>query len=180
MHSVLQTASLSKKDLSSYIKDAFQILAGSLFLTLSAQIALPLFPVPLTMQTFAVMLLGVTLGKVKGTLSVLTYLVESTLGLPVLSGMVVEPLAIVGLRGGYLMGFLLQAFLTGAFFEKFKKPSFSFTLTALMAISLLQLGMGTLWLASFIGLNQAVLVGFLPFISGAFIKCLLFFPASKK
>ncbi|HRD55187.1 MAG TPA: biotin transporter BioY [Parachlamydiaceae bacterium] len=177
MHSLSQAALVSKKDLFSYAKDALQVVAGSLFLSLCAQIAIPLFPVPLTMQTFAVMLLGATLGKVKGTLSVLAYIAESMLGFPVLAGMIVEPLAIFGLRGGYLFGFIAQAYLTGTFFEKYKTPSFSFTLFSLLLISLLQLGMGALWLASFIGLNQALLLGFYPFVPGTVLKCLAFFPA---
>lgn len=170
----------NEKPVFRYAKDALQVIGGSLFLAFSAQIAIPFLPVPLTMQTFAVMILALTLGKVKGTLSVVAYITESMMGLPVLSQATIAPLAIVGLRGGYLFGMIVQSYLVGSLFEKFSKLSYSTLLISLMLISTLQLSMGTLWLGSFIGWNQALMAGFYPFIIGETIKCISLLCIAKK
>lgn len=168
------TQTVSSKSVKSYTesaKDALQILGGSLFLALSAQIAIPFLPVPLTMQTFAVMMLALCLGKRKALLSVVAYIAESMFGLPVLSQMSQAPLAIIGLRGGYLFGFMIQAYLAGALFEKSRELKFSSIVMALFLISILQLSVGALWLGTFIGWNQALVAGFYPFIIGEAVKC---------
>lgn len=169
----LQSVTLnSTKSFASYAQDIFQVIAGSLFLSVAAQIAIPFIPVPLTMQTFAVMLLGLTLGPVKGALSVALYIAESMTGLPILANFKSNPTALVGLCGGYIFGWVVQAYLTGLLFEKSSKASFKTLLGALLFISALQLGMGTLWLASFIGLKEAIFAGFVPFIIGETLKCI--------
>jgi len=181
MQSYIQTiTSVSDKPILRYLKDAFQVIGGSLFLAFAAQIAIPLTPVELTMQTFAVMLLALTLGKVKGTLSVIAYIIESMMGFPVLSNASIAPLAIIGIKGGYLLGFVIQAYLCGSLFEKFSKLSYSILLVSLVLISSLQLSIGALWLGNFIGWNQALIVGFYPFIPGEIIKCIAVLGFAKK
>lgn len=96
-----------------------RIILGSCLIALCAQIRIPLpfTPVPITLQTLAVMLVGGALGSRNGALSVLLYLAESMLGLPVLSGFRIDPLALFSPVGGYLVGFVFQAYLTGWFVE---------------------------------------------------------------
>ncbi len=165
-------SSNSVKSYADLAKDFFLVLGGSLFLAIAAQIAIPFLPVPLTMQTFAVMMLSLALGKRKAVLSVAAYIAESMLGLPVLSQMSVAPLAIIGLRGGYIFGFMIQAYLAGALFEKSSELKFSSIAIALFLISVLQLSVGALWLGTFIGWNEALIAGFYPFIIGEAVKCL--------
>lgn len=163
-------------------KDLLQILGGALFLSLASQITIPLSPVPLTMQTFAVMVLALTLGRVKGTLAVVAYLVETMFGLPVLANAASSPFAIVGIRGGYLFGFIVQCYLAGVVFEKASSKAISYgtLLVSLLMISALQMFLGALWLSSFIGLGQALMAGFVPFIPGEFLKCVFVLGLFKK
>ena len=154
-------------------KDLLQILGGALFLSLASQVTIPLTPVPLTMQTFAVMILALTLGSVKGTLAVVAYLIETMFGLPVLANAASSPLAIVGVRGGYLFGFIIQCYLSGLLFEKASSKAISYAtmLVSLVMISALQMFLGSLWLSSLVGLKAALMAGFIPFVPGEFLKC---------
>ncbi len=149
-----------------------QIIGASLFLALSAQISIPLYfsPVPLTTQTFAVMLIGITLGSRKGLLSVLAYLAEGCLGLPVFSGRSFGALYLFGPTGGYLIGLLFQVYLTGWVTEKQKSFQSAKILTTLLLSCLVQLGLGTLWLSHFVGISASLTMGFYPFIMGEILK----------
>lgn len=93
------------------------ILFGSLFLALFSQLAIPLWfsPVPLTMQTFAVLLLGALLGSKRGPLAVALFLAEGACGLPFFAG---GTAGISGATAGYLIGFVLCAFLVGFLLER--------------------------------------------------------------
>ena len=95
-------------------------LGGSLFLALMAQIAVPLpfTPVPLTLQTLAVFLLGGILGPKRALFALVAYLVEGTSGLPVFTGGAIRPLWFLGLHAGYLFAFPLAAYAVGMLTEK--------------------------------------------------------------
>ncbi|WP_063124704.1 biotin transporter BioY [Waddlia chondrophila] len=157
---------------SSFSTALFQILGGSLLIALCAQIKIPLFfsPIPLSLQTLAVMLVAGFLGRRKGFFAVASYLGLLCYGLPVAAGGVSAPLALIGASGGYLIGFAVQAYLVGLCAENRSRMTSLALMGALVLISFLQLGLGTLWLGAFIGMNSAFLVGLLPFIPGEILK----------
>jgi len=171
----IQTATLStkRKEHTSHFSSAlFQIIGGSLFIALFAQIKIPLFftPIPLSLQTLAVMLVAGFLGRSKGTLAVLAYLGQLCLGLPVAAGGVTAPMALLGASGGYLVGFAVQAYLVGWCVERRQSMKTLTFFAALMLISFVQMGLGALWLGAFVGMSQAFAMGFLPFIPGDIVK----------
>jgi len=142
-----------------FVLSALQILGASLFIALCAQIRIPL-PfgfVPFTCQTFAVMLVGAALGSRKGLFAVLAYLTEGALGLPFFANG-----CLLSVTGGYLLGFAFQAYLVGWFAERQQK-GLSLLLGMCLA-SAVQLGLGALWLSSFVGPQMAFTIGFYPFI----------------
>src|SRR5262249_44367552 len=125
-----------------------QVLGASLLLALCANIYIPLYftPVPLTMQTFAIMLIGATLGSRKAAASVCLYLTQGLLGLPVFAG------AIMGYDIGYLAGFVLQAYMVGWAVERMKACDPNKMMSLLLLSCALQLGIGALWLSAYVGL----------------------------
>jgi biotin transport system substrate-specific component len=157
------------------IFSAVQIVLGSLLIALCAQINIPISfsPVTVTLQTLAVMLVGASLGSRKGALCVLVYLSESMLGLPVLHGGQMNPLALIGPNGGYLAGFVLQAYLVGWYSERRHTLGKSVVMIGMSLACALQLFAGTLWIGQFIGYSSAFMMGFMPFIPGEILKILV-------
>ena len=101
------------------LKNFFIIILGSLILTISAKIKIPFYPVPMTMQTFIVLLLGITFGYKIGLATITVYLLEGILGLPVFSNSPEKGVGLVYFTGptmGYLIGFLTAVFFAGYFF----------------------------------------------------------------
>lgn len=149
-----------------------QILLCSLFVALCARIRIPLpfTPVPITLQTFAVMLIGGTLGSRKGALVMLLYIAEAMLGFPVLSGGRVDPLVLVSPVAGYIVGFVFQAYCMGKCAERAKSIGESMVFFYSLLASFATLVCGALWLTLFIGLENAVLMGIVPFIPGDILK----------
>lgn len=155
--------------LSSYSLAGIQVLCGSLFLALMAQLTIPAVPVPVSMQTLGVALLAIALGPKKGALAVLAYLTEASMGLPVLAGGTVNPLWMVAPRAGYLIGFLLSAYVVGSYLEK-GNGSFVKNWAILSFNEVIILNLGSLWLALFVGWENAFVLGTAPFIPGAVLK----------
>ncbi len=160
--------------LESMVRKASAVLAASVFIALLARVRvfLPFTPVPLTGQTFGVLLVGALLGSRLGTASVLAYLAEGLLGLPVFSGG--GGLGwILGPTGGYLIGFTVAAWVVGFLTEQGwdrKVP------TAAMAMLLGNAAIyvfGLPWLACFVGLGKVFALGFLPFVPGDLVKIVL-------
>lgn len=152
-----------------------QVVLCSLLIALSAQIriALPFTPVPITFQTLAVMLVGAMLGSRNGALSVILYLTEALMGLPVLSGGRSDPFFLMSPVGGYLVGCVIQAYLAGWFVERkhaLGKPLMFFGLGAASSI---QLACGACYLAFFVGTKCAWALGVAPFITGELLKIVL-------
>jgi len=146
------------------------VIAFAVLMALCAQVAVPMVPVPMTLQTFAVLLAGAALGGGWGAAAVLLYLAMAALGLPVLSdgGAGVERFA--GPTAGYLLAFPIAALAVG---EIVRRPAFRgpFAGVAVMlGAHLLILAVGTLWLAGSVGAPEAVAVGFSPFLIGAGVK----------
>ncbi len=154
-------------------RDLLTIIGGSLFIALLAQIKIPLFftPVPLSLQTFGIMLIGAFLGSKRGGLAALLYLAQISFGLPFAAGGVSNPLALAGITGGYLIAMGAQAFLIGMLFESRKSSSPQKLIFQMLLISVLQLGFGALWLALFAGMKSALALGFIPFLPGELLKC---------
>ena len=99
----------------SIVKNLFIAILGSILLAISAKIKIPFYPVPMTMQTFVVLLLGISLGWKLGLFTVVLYLVEGIAGLPVFAGTPEKGMGIVYFTGptmGYLIGFLVAVYLT--------------------------------------------------------------------
>lgn len=159
----------SKKE---FLFSILQVFAGSLFLALCSQISIPLYftPIVLSMQTFGIMFIGATLGSRLGSLSVLVYLIEGSLGLPVFAGGGYGLMRLFGLSGGYLFGFLIQAYLVGWFTERQRSFKVAKTVPILLLSCLLQLGLGALWLSLFMPFESAIIMGFLPFLLGETVK----------
>jgi biotin transport system substrate-specific component len=157
------------------LKDALLVLGANLFIALSAQVAvrIPLSPVPITGQTFAVLLAGALLGSRRGALSVLAYLAEGTAGLPVFAGGGSGPLWLTGPTGGYLVGFVATAWVVGWLREHLGDGSITGTVVILLAGSATTYLLGLLWLARFVGPDGALAQGLLPFVPGDLIKMAL-------
>ena len=146
------------------LRDALLVLGSTGLLALSSQAAIPLpfTPVPVTMQTLAVLLIGMVLGSRRGALSVLLWLGEGAVGLPVFA---------TGLfTGGYLVGFVAAAALVGWLAERRwdRRPG---TTVAAMAIGTLVIyAFGVAWLSLFVGFGAALVQGVLPFLLGDALK----------
>lgn len=150
------------------------ILGGSLFIALAAQLQFILpFPVPITGQTFAVLLLGALYGSRRGLATVVTYLALGVMGLPVFAGGAFGAARLVGPTAGYLVGFLAAAFVVGSLSERGwdRKP---WTTAASMIIGngIIYVA-GVLWLSLFVGWQAVLNTGFLPFLAGDALKIAL-------
>ena len=153
------------------VRYALLAFAGSALITLCTQISLPLFPVPMTLQTFAVFLIGLTYGWRLGGITVALYLLEGALGLPVFSGGKGGMLVFMGPTAGYLVGFLLAATACGWLAERGFDRSYFKLLVALLLGNVLLYVPGLLWLGTLIGWDKPVLeYGLYPFISGDLLK----------
>ncbi len=160
------------------------VVTGSLLLWVSAKVQLPFWPVPMTLQTLAVLAIAAALGRKLGAATVALYLIEGAAGLPVFAGTPEKGLGLaymMGPTGGYLIGFLLAALVVGHFADRgwTKRP------VAMFAIMLVGLALiyapGLAWLAQFTGMDKAVTLGFAPFILGDLLKAgiaALAFPAA--
>lgn len=155
--------------------DLALIIGGSLLIGLCAQIKvlLPFGPVPVTGQTFAVLMIGALLGSRRGCLAVLAYLIEGIAGLPVFAfggGAVV----FAGPTGGYLMGFLPAAYLTGLLAEKGWDRRIGTTMLAMILGNAVIYTCGMFWLCCLMGARTQVLTaGLYPFIPGDLLKIAL-------
>ncbi len=151
---------------------------GSLILALSAKAQVPFWPVPMTMQTFVVLMLGAAYGWRLGGATVLLYLAEGALGLPVFAGAGAGPAYMMGPTGGYLAGFLVAAVATGFLVERGLvergggRGLATLTLAMLVGHALI-LAPGVAWLALAIGWTKAVAVGLTPFWAATVLKTAL-------
>jgi biotin transport system substrate-specific component len=153
------------------IRYAVLALAGSALIALCAQISVPFFPVPLTLQTFAVFLIGLTYGWRLGGITIVLYLAEGALGLPVFAGGKSGLIVLMGPTAGYLVGFLLAATACGWFAERGFDRSYAKLFAALLVGNILLYVPGLLWLGSMIGWDQPVLeLGLYPFVLGDLMK----------
>jgi biotin transport system substrate-specific component len=163
----------------SVAQNVLLVVAGSLLAAACAQVAVPLpfSPVPVTGQTFAVLLLGATLGPRRAAAALALYLVEGAAGLPVFApGAAAGAARFAGPTGGYLLAFPLAAFVFGTLLERMPRHWWACLGAAFVADALL-LALGAAWLAALspapLGFADAVRLGVLPFLPGELVKALL-------
>jgi biotin transport system substrate-specific component len=151
-------------------------LVGTLALTVSAKVQIPFWPVPMTMQTFVVLLIGMAYGCRLGVVTVALYLLEGALGLPVFAGTPEKGVGLtymMGPTGGYLIGFVVAAYGCGWLAERGFGRSPLKTLVAMSAGHAVIFLFGVVWLAQLIGIEKAISVGLLPFWAATIVKTLL-------
>ncbi|MCA0401578.1 MAG: biotin transporter BioY [Proteobacteria bacterium] len=148
-------------------------LAGSLLLAVSAQITVPMVPVPMTMQTLALLLIGASFGARRAVEASLLYLAEGAMGLPVFAGGAAGIHHLAGPTAGFLFGFVAAAWLIGALFDRGWGRNVMLAAAALMLGHLLLFVPGIFWLAKFIGPEAAFIKGFALFIPGTLVKTVL-------
>lgn len=150
------------------------VVLGTLFLALSSYIEVPMVPVPMTMQTFAVTLIGALYGWRLGALTVIAWLIEAAVGMPVLAGGAGGFVHFVGPTGGYMFAFPIVAAIVGWLAERGwngHRPGLAFLSMLIGTATCLLLGAA--WLASFIGVDKAITFGFTPFLLGGILKSAL-------
>ena len=155
----------------SWLLDAALVVLFSAFVGLTAQVEIPLWPVPLTLQTLGVLFTGAVLGGRRGALALLLYLAEGAVGLPVFAGGASGVAYMLGPTGGYLVGFVLAAGLVGWLAERGWDRRLVWTALAMAIGNLVIYALGVAWLAVFLGDPETALVkGMLIFIVGDLIK----------
>lgn len=146
---------------------------GSLFITLTAQLSFNIGPVPITGQTLGVLLVGMLYGSKRGAATLLTYLLEGAVGLPVFAGGTFGSAVLVGPTGGYLAGFVVAAFVVGWLAERGWDRSFGLTAVAMLIGNIIIYLFGLPWLGFLLGYENMLAYGFLPFWPGDILKLLI-------
>ena len=165
---------IKQSNQSKLIKYFLIVILGSLALTISAKIKIPFYPVPMTMQTFVVLFLGVAFGWKLGLATISLYLLEGILGLPVFSGTPEKGIGIVYFTGptmGYLLGFIVAVYFAGKF--KYDDNLFKTFFKLTFATSFIYL-FGMLWLGNLIGWDKPIFkLGAQPFLLAELFKILI-------
>jgi|TARA_B100000929_G_scaffold139975_1_gene110852 biotin transport system substrate-specific component len=150
------------------------VILGSILLTISAKIKIPFYPVPMTMQTFVVLFLGISFGYKIGVATVILYLLEGIVGLPVFSNSPEKGLGIayfVGPTMGYLIGFVFASFLAG--YLKYNSNIVLIFIKLTLSTSIIYI-LGILWLGNLIGWEKPIFqLGVFPFLLAELFKILL-------
>jgi len=161
-------------------KSLLLIIVGSILLTISAKIQIPFYPVPMTMQTFMVIFIGIAFGWKLGLATVIAYLVEGAIGLPVFANTPEKGIGIaymISNTGGYLFGFLVAVFIAG--FINLEKNIFRNFFLISFAVSTIYL-FGLPWLAYLKGWEIAYVYGFKQVILSDVLKICLITVISKQ
>lgn len=149
---------------------ALSVVVGSLLLTVSAKVQIPFWPVPLSMQTFVVLALGMVYGPTLGMATVMAYLAQGFVGLPVfVAGG--GAAYFMGPTGGYLIGFAVAAYVVGMLAERGWTRHLLMAIAAAFIGNLVIYAFGLTWLSILLGDPvRAVAVGLMPFLLGAALK----------
>ena len=165
---------IKKIELNKITKIILVAVLGTLLLTISAKIKIPFYPVPMTMQTFIVLFLGITLGPKIGLFTISLYLFEGIFGLPVFAGTPEKGIGLIYFTGptmGYLIGFLVAVYLAGSF--KYDKGIINTFLKLIFSISFVYI-LGMIWLGILIGWDKPIFkLGAQPFLLAELFKMLL-------
>ena len=163
-----------KSQSSKLLKYILVIFLGSVLLTISSKIKIPFYPVPMTMQTFVVLFLGMSFGYRIGLAAVSLYLVEGIIGLPVFSNSPEKGVGFIYFTGptmGYLIGFLFATFLAGYF--NFKGNILINFIKLLISVSTIYI-LGVFWLGSLIGWDKPIIqLGATPFLLAELFKVVI-------
>ena len=168
------------------VRDVLLVILGSLLIAVLAQIEilLPFTPVPITGQTFGVLLVGAALGSKRGLASLVLYLAEGALGLPFFAGGASGFGILTGATAGYLAGFVIAAYVVGLLAERGLERSVRTSMIPFLAGTIIIYICGVAWLAVILGgLGKAIAAGLLPFLLGDAIKLIaasLVLPAAWK
>ena len=173
---------LAKKlDLIKFSKITLLILLGSLLLTISAKVKIPFYPVPMTMQTFVVLFMGIAFGWKIGVATISLYLFEGIIGLPVFAGTPEKGLGlsyIIGPTFGYLVGFQIAVFLAG--YLNFETNFLKIFIKLILCVSTIYI-IGMFWLGTLIGWDKPIFeFGAKPFLLAELFKLLILTLIAKK
>jgi biotin transport system substrate-specific component len=166
-------AVLPREGTARIVANVIAVVAGSLVLWAAAKIQVPFFPVPMTLTTLAIMLIGATYGWRLGLATVALYLLEGAFGLPVFSGTPERGIGLaymMGPTGGYLVGYLAAIFIVGWFAERGADKSAIRLFGVMLVADAVILALGYIWLASLIGAEAAWTGGVAPFLLGDLLK----------
>jgi biotin transport system substrate-specific component len=159
------------------LTDTLLVVGGTAFVALAAQVSIKLgfTPVPLTGQTFAVLLVGAALGSTRGALSLLLYLVVGIAGVPVYADHRHGWSVFSGATGGYIVGFVVAAALTGWLAERSWDKRFASSISAMLTGSVVIYICGVAWLHHYLGVNWSTTLddGLYPFVPGDMLKVYL-------
>ncbi len=165
---------IKKIEVNKIVKVILVAILGTLLLAISAKIKIPFYPVPMTMQTFIVLFLGITLGPKIGLLTVSLYLLEGIFGLPVFAGTPEKGVGFIYFAGptmGYLIGFLVAVYFAGLF--KYDKGLINTFLKLIFSVSFIYI-LGIIWLGILIGWEKPIFkLGAEPFLLAELFKMLL-------
>ena len=170
-----------KSENTKILKYLLIIFLGSILLTISSKIKIPFYPIPMTMQTFVVLFLGMSFGYKIGLATVSLYLLEGIIGLPVFSNSPEKGVGIIYFTGptmGYLIGFLFATFLAGYF--NFKVNVFYTFLKLIISVSVIYI-LGVFWLGNLIGWDKPIIqLGVSPFLIAELFKVSILAILAKK
>lgn len=164
------------------LQDVVLVLAGTALIAIAAKIKVPFYPVPMTLQTLAIMVIAATYGFRLGTLTVIAYLGEGLLGLPVFTNTppsIAGPLYFLGPTGGFLAGFVVLAMVVGYAADRGWDRSVIRLFAAILAGQIVLFLLGFAWLAWFaqlssgasgLGIEKAIELGVTPFLWGGLLK----------
>ena len=165
----------------SLLKNLMLAFFATILLAVSAKIKIPFYPVPMTMQTFVVLLLGISLGPKVGTMSVILYLAEGILGIPVFSNSPEKGSGIIYFTGptmGYLIGFIFASFLAGKI--NYKSNILIIFLKLILVVSVIYI-LGMAWLGFLLGWDKPIFdIGAKPFLLAEVTKILLLAVITKQ
>ena len=149
-------------------------IAGSILITISAKIKIPFYPVPMTMQTFVILLIGITLGYKIGLATVTLYFLEGIVGLPVFANSPEKGIGLIYFIGptmGYLIGFMISVYFAGLF--KYDKGIINTFIKLVFSVSFIYI-FGLIWLGILIGWDKPIFkLGAQPFLLAELFKVLL-------
>lgn len=154
----------------SWPRQLFLVVASTILVAASSWIAIPLSPVPITLQSLAVAGIALALGRRLATAAMIAYLVEGACGLPVFAGGASGLHVLMGPTGGYLAGFVLTALMVGSAADRGWTQGIVGRACAMLAAHVVIFAMGGLWLAAFVGTESALRLGVAPFLMGTLVK----------
>jgi len=155
------------------LRNSKSLFMGISLMMLCTQYAIPLEPVPITLQTVGVLLIGLTYSRKLAVQTMAGYLGLGAMGLPVFSHFTGGLSVLMGPTGGYLLGFLAAVYVMASLREKFSKESWLFFAGLALLGNIMIIGCGVLWLSKFVGIQQAFSLGILPFVMSGLLKAAL-------